>query len=80
MGSLSGQTLRRAGILIEGVSMLGILSARRGNDAIWQQTGLDPNIALPVAFGIGFAVWIAGTVRIRQERQLAKTKLREREF
>jgi hypothetical protein len=68
MNSATGQTLRRLGLLIEAVSIFGILSVRRGNVGVWQRSGLDPSVVLTAAFVVGFVMWLAGTVLIRRSR------------
>lgn len=68
MNAATGQSLRRAGLLIEAVSMFGILAARRGNVGFWKDARLDPSVVLPALFATGFVMWLVGTLTIRRSR------------
>ena len=59
-----GQLLRRIGLVIEVLCMLGLLGLARGKDEIWKGFPLDPSRFLSVGLGVGFLFWVTGTVAI----------------
>jgi hypothetical protein len=63
-----GQTLRRLGLLIEAACALGAILARRGYVALWERSGIDPNIALAALFAAGVCLWIAGSLILLCQR------------
>ena len=69
MTEASGRTFRRAGLLFEAVSMLLMLATHRGQVPFWKQSGLDPNVILPIVFGVGVLLWFTGTLAIRKARR-----------
>ena len=68
MTEARGRTFRRAGLLFEAASMLVMLGTQRGQVTFWQTYGLNPNIVLPLCFGIGILLWIVGTLAIYKDR------------
>lgn len=68
MTAATGQTLRRLGLLIEAVTMLGLLSIWRGNGAFLKGSRVDPASVLMVVFSIGLGMWLVGTETIRRAR------------
>ena len=71
MTPITGQILRRVGLVIEVLCMLGLLSVMRGRVDFWQKHGIDPSIALTIGLGCGFVVWSIGTyilVKGRRDR------------
>jgi len=69
MTEAGGQFFRRVGLVLEVASMLLMLATHRGNVSLWERTGLDPNIVLPVLFGVGVLVWMTGTLALRKKRK-----------
>ena len=49
--------------------MLGMLATHRGQVPFWKEYGLDPNIILPMVFGVGVLLWLTGTLAIRRARK-----------
>ena len=48
--------------------MLLMLGTQRGQVTFWQTYSLNPNIVLPLCFGIGILLWITGTLAIYKDR------------
>ncbi len=48
--------------------MLTMLITNRGNASFWKQTGLNPNVVLPLMFGTGVLLWLTGTLILRGAR------------
>ena len=69
MSEAAGQLFRRVGLLFEVASMLIMLATHRGNIPFWNQTGLDPNVVLPMTFFVGVLLWTTGTIAIRRARR-----------
>jgi hypothetical protein len=69
MNSITGQILRRVGLVIEVLCMLGLLSVARGRVEFWQKHGIDPVIALRVGLGCGLIVWSIGSYIIIKSRR-----------
>ncbi len=55
------QTLRRIGLTVEVLCMLGLLGLARGRAEIWNGFPMDPSRFLTLMLGIGFLIWVAGT-------------------
>ncbi len=49
--------------------MLLMLATHRGQVPFWKQSGLDPNVILPIVFGVGVLLWFTGTLAIRKARR-----------
>ncbi|GAC1466462.1 MAG: hypothetical protein NVSMB9_07060 [Isosphaeraceae bacterium] len=63
MTRASASWIRRLGLLIEVVCMLGLLSVRRGNNLeFWLRNRVDPSIVLSFGLGMGLLIWAGGTV------------------
>lgn len=65
----TGQFLRRLGLLIEAASAFAMVSSGRDQSGFWSRLRMDPNVALPVLFGLGVVCWVVGTVTIRAARK-----------
>ena len=63
------QSLRRIGLVIEVLCMLGLLSLARGKIDIWRGFPIEPSRFLSVGLGIGFLFWVTGTVAIYAARK-----------
>jgi hypothetical protein len=70
MTPATGQTLRRLGLLVEAVCLLGLLSLARGNVGLvragWP---LDPSVLLAAGLAVGFTLWLTGTLAIYWPRR-----------
>jgi hypothetical protein len=69
MTSAHGQILRRIGLVIEALCMLGLLGLARGRVDIWNGFPIDPSRFLTISLGIGLLLWVAGTVAIYSGRK-----------
>jgi hypothetical protein len=69
MTAVSGQFTRRIGLALELLCMLGLLAVMRGKVEPWRRLGLDPSIVLSCGLGIGFCLWLWGTVTIIRARK-----------
>ena len=82
MKKLVGQFMRLAGIVVE---MLGVWVVMSGNKGVFDRNvnmpGLVKPIPLPlIAFAVGFALWLVGTVLVyssRRSRQSLRPEIEE---
>lgn len=74
MTAAGGQMVRRLGLLIEAVCMLGLVSVARGNGASLRSAlRMDPGTVLVTGLALGFCVWAFGTFQILQARRRARS-------
>lgn len=69
MTAATGQTLRRTGLAIEALCMIGLLSVARGRTEFWARIGADPSVVLAAGIGVGFLIWATGTYAILRARR-----------
>ena len=69
MTSAQGQMLRRSGLAIEALCMLGLLGLARGKFDIWNGFPIDPSLALSIGLGLGMVTWSVGTWAIYSSRR-----------
>jgi hypothetical protein len=65
----TGQILRRVGLLVEAISLLGLLSLARGHGEVWRTRGLDPSVLMAGGLALGFTLWLIGTLAIHWPRR-----------
>jgi hypothetical protein len=65
----SGQALRRLGLIIEAVAMLGLLTVARNKGDLFKGGQLDPGFWMAVCLAVGFGIWLSGTLAIYQARR-----------
>lgn len=59
------QILRLVGLMIEVPCVLGLLSLRQGKLGDWSLSAVDLGVLLQIGIGVGFVIWIVGTVMSR---------------
>jgi hypothetical protein len=64
MTPATGSILRRVGLLIEAISLFGLLSLARGQADVWARRGIDPSVLMAGGLALGFLLWLAGTLAI----------------
>ena len=69
MTPAQGQTLRRAGLVLEALCVLGLLALARGKVQIGKGSGLDPSLVMAAGLGLGFVLWAVGTAAIYRGRR-----------
>jgi hypothetical protein len=64
----TGQLLRRLGLLIETLSLLGLLSIYRKGVDPGKFAGFSVVQFMTAGIALGFALWLAGTITIYRRR------------
>ena len=62
MTPASGQRLRRLGLLIELIAVIGLLTTGRGKGDLLASGRLDSHTFLAGCLAIGFVIWLTGTL------------------
>lgn len=69
MKPATGQTLRRIGLLLEALCMLGLLSVARGQAPLQEFAGLTQVQYMTAGLVLGFVLWFVGTAAIHWPRK-----------
>jgi hypothetical protein len=69
MGPVTAVNVRRLGLILEAVCMLGIVSITRRNAVAETVAGVPLFRVFQVGLGLGLVLWCIGTVAHRRARQ-----------